>query len=170
MVALHLVTPEEQFALDALMQLYLHDSSEYTGDDVNHLGRYVYYYLDLYWKEPGRYPFLIRQDGHIAGLALIRLLEDGPDPLHQLAEFFVLRKYRRQGVGRSAAFAVFDRFPGRWEVQQHGGNLAGQAFWQRVITDYTGGDFHDEWRDDEHQQGPVQTFASRPMTGGRHAT
>jgi predicted acetyltransferase len=33
-----------------------------------------------------------------------------------MAEFFVLPKYRRGGVGTDAARAVFARFPGEWHV------------------------------------------------------
>jgi predicted acetyltransferase len=34
-----------------------------------------------------------------------------------MSEFFVLRKYRRQGIGRTAAVELFERFPGPWRVR-----------------------------------------------------
>ncbi|MGG6240962.1 GNAT family N-acetyltransferase [Nodosilinea sp. AN01ver1] len=96
-----------------------------------------YPYLDYYWTEAGRYPFLVRVEGTLAGFVLVRQLElDADEPLWQMAEFFVLSKYRRQGIGREVAHRVFDRFEGRWQVTSQEGNLSSQRFWQRVIEDY----------------------------------
>jgi predicted acetyltransferase len=55
-----------------------------------------------------------------------------------------MRKYRRQGVGKSAAFHVFDKFPGKWEVIQHGENAPSQKFWEKIIGEYSAGNFHKE--------------------------
>ena len=46
---------------------------------------------------------------------------------------FVLRKYRRAGIGTIAARALFARFPGRWQVRQLAMNAAATAFWRRAI-------------------------------------
>ena len=35
-----------------------------------------------------------------------------------LAEFFIMRKYRHQGIGLQAACLIFDRFVGNWQVAQ----------------------------------------------------
>jgi predicted acetyltransferase/8-oxo-dGTP pyrophosphatase MutT (NUDIX family) len=157
-VQLILAGPEKQPVLANLLELYLHDFSEYDDADVRSDGRYGYGYLDCYWSEPGRYPFLIQVDGKLAGFALVRTLEAGEVPLYSMAEFCVLRKYRRQGVGRSAAVQLFDRFPGRWEVNQEAANLPSQSFWRRVIGDYTGGHFVESWQMNEGIAGPVQRF------------
>jgi predicted acetyltransferase len=50
-----------------------------------------------------------------------------------MAEFFVLRKYRRQGLGRDAAQTIFRRLPGPWTVRQQLTNPAATAFWRRAI-------------------------------------
>jgi predicted acetyltransferase len=68
-------------------------------------------------------------------------------------------------VGRAAAVALFNRFPGRWEVAQLEANTAAQAFWRRVIGDYTGGDYTERWVDDDEHRGPAQTFRSGPPNG-----
>jgi predicted acetyltransferase len=51
----------------------------------------------------------------------------------------------------------FDAFRGRWEVGEMRQNLAAQAFWRKVIGDYTGGAYAEavpapKW------DGPVQRF------------
>jgi predicted acetyltransferase len=128
---------EDKSALQHLLQLCLHDYSEFNGKDVNEHGLFDYPYLDYYWTEAGRYPFLVKVEGKLAGFVLVRdLAIDGGEPLWQMAEFFILRKYRRQGIGREVAHQMFDRFEGRWEVTQEERNLPAQAFWRRVIEKY----------------------------------
>jgi predicted acetyltransferase len=115
--------------LRRLMELYLHDFSELDGGDVGDHGTFGYPYLALYWLESHRHPFLIRVDGHLAGFALVRAGQTC-----KMAEFFVMRKYRRRGVGVTAARDVFARFPGPWRVHQIPGNDPAVAFWRRAIT------------------------------------
>jgi predicted acetyltransferase len=143
-----------------LLQLCLHDYSEFNGEDVDEHGIFDYGYLDYYWTEPGRYAFLARVDGKLAGFALVRQ----PDPheaVYHLAEFFILRKYRGQGTGRQLACYIFDRFTGQWMVSQEPGNLPAQAFWRKVIADYTKDDFTETYRDDAVWHGPTQIFITR---------
>lgn len=126
------VTPAkvgDEPVLRRLMELYLHDFSEFDGGDVGDHGTFGYPLLALYWLEPHRHPFLIRADGRVAGFALVRAGETS-----EIAEFFIMRKYRRQGVGVTAARDVFARFPGLWRVHQIPGNDAAVAFWRRALT------------------------------------
>jgi predicted acetyltransferase len=58
-----------------------------------------------------------------------------------MGEFFVLRKYRRSGLGRQLASGLFERFAGTWEVRELPSNTAAQTFWRRIIDDYTHGAF-----------------------------
>ena len=129
---------EDKPVLQNLLQLCLHDYSEFNGKDVNAYGLFDYPYLDYYWTEPGRYPFLVRVGGKVAGFVLVRNLEaDRDESLWQMAEFFILRKYRRQGIGRSVANWVCDRFEGQWEITQEEGNFPARAFWQKVMKERT---------------------------------
>jgi predicted acetyltransferase len=50
-----------------------------------------------------------------------------------MAEFFVMRKYRRAGIGTQSARLVFARFPGSWEVRQVEANVTASEFWRSVI-------------------------------------
>ena len=151
---------EQKPVLQRLMQLYLHDTSEFTGDDANENGMFSYRYFDEYWREPDRFPFLIHSGGSLAGFVLVNshtvLLDQRAG--RSIAEFFVMRKYRRQGVGRHAAFYTFERFPGQWEVREHDKNLAGQSFWRSVIGEYTGGEYSEAILNDHSWVGPIQTF------------
>jgi predicted acetyltransferase len=145
----------------SLLQFYLYDFSEMEDLHVDFSGHYVYPYLDNYWTEPGRYALLVRCGGHWAGFALVRTLEQGDHRHYQLAEFFIMRRYRRRGLGRAVAAAVFDRFPGRWEVNQIIANTAATAFWRQVIGDYTNGGYTEDLDD---PAGPTQWFNSRAVS------
>lgn len=144
-VEVYTATREDSAVLRNLLELYSYDFSEVTGTDVDDHGLFGYRYLDHYWTEPGRTPLLIRVDARLAGFVLVRgrEQEDGAAE-SSIAEFFVMRKYRRQGVGRTVARAAFDMFPGRWKVAQINENTAGRAFWRAVIAEYTGGVFSEE--------------------------
>jgi predicted acetyltransferase len=75
-------------------------------------------------------------------------------------QFFVLKKYRRQGVGQLLATSALAALPGRWEVGQVPQNLAAQAFWRRVIGEYTAGRFREHEVREGWWQGVIQVFES----------
>ena len=155
---------EDVPVLRRLMQLYLYDLASIDGWHLGEDGAYgTAEGLERFWTEPDRSSFLLRVDGKLAGFVLVRRgAQTTDDPAaHEVSEFFVLRGYRRRGVGEWAARQVFDRFPGPWEVAQMASNTDAQAFWRAVIGRYTGGRFEDfAWRraGAEYQ---VQRFDSR---------
>lgn len=111
-------------------------------------------------------PFLVYSDEHIAGFVLlgIRSVLGRDRDTRSVAEFFIMRKYRRMGIGRKVAFQLFDRFRGAWEVFQTRENLAARAFWAAGIGEYTDGDFEKTDVDSEAWRGPVQTFDNSRRT------
>ena len=122
-----------------LLELYLHDFSEFVPSDIGEDGRFGYPYLAAYWQERARFPFLIRVETALAGFALVRqgsLLSGAPDVM-DMAEFFVLRRWRRCGIGRTAAHALFRHFPGRWEVRVLAANVGALPFWEQTVATYT---------------------------------
>lgn len=151
----------EKKVFENLMHLYLYDFSEFSGEDVDEQGRFCDSYLERYWIEPTRWPFLVKVDGHYAGFIMVRSQpdEETSKEIFHIAEFFVLKKYRRKQVGRQMAHQILDRFPGRWRVAQTEENLPAQAFWRKVIADYTGGNYREihlpGWA------GPVQEFVTK---------
>jgi len=125
-----------------LLEKYDYEFSQYDGRDVNELGLYGYDYLDNYWTEKNRWAFFIYADDKLAGFVMINdYPECGKKTDFTLSEFFVMHKYRRMGVGRFAAFEVFDRFKGSWQLKRHPKNLPSVAFWDRIVSDYTGGSY-----------------------------
>lgn len=131
-VSLEEVGEEDKAVLANLLQLYRYDLSEFRSYELSDHGAYVYRFLDHYWTEAGRHPFFIRHGGRLAGFALVRERDDG---VREVAEFFVVRSRRRSGVGRAAARALFERFPGEWELFHDDANHAGAKFWAAVISE-----------------------------------
>lgn len=126
---------DQQPVLANLPELYAHDFSEFHHLELGENGRFGYSSLPLYWSDPGRHPFLIRIDGNLAGLALVKKVNG---QLWDMAEFFVVRGCRRHGIGTQAAHEVWTRFPGAWQVRVMEGNVPAQLFWARAIAAFAG--------------------------------
>jgi predicted acetyltransferase/cyclopropane fatty-acyl-phospholipid synthase-like methyltransferase len=142
-IALEAAGPKDAGLLANLLELYIHDlSAAFPGVEPGEDGRFGYDKLPLYWSEPERrFAFLIRQGARVAGFVLVRRgspMSDDPD-VHDVAEFFVLRAHRRSGVGRRAAFLLWNRLAGSWIVRVSEANRGALAFWTGVIDEYTAG-------------------------------
>jgi predicted acetyltransferase len=133
-------TKEQAPILANLLQLYAHDFSEFHDVEIGADGRFIYKPLPLYWSEPGRHPFLIWADDKLAGFVLIKKGSEvsGNGNVWDMAEFFVLRAFRRHGVGTRIAHEVWGKFPGAWEVRVMQANFAALNFWSRTISEFTG--------------------------------
>src|SRR5689334_10955686 len=118
--------PDERPILERLFELYTYDFSDVVGADVEEDGGFKARSMAAYWEDPWRFPYLLRVDGKLAGFALIhqRSHISGDTDVWDMAEFFVLRKYRRQGVGALVARHLFELHRGPWEVRQLDANKA----------------------------------------------
>jgi predicted acetyltransferase len=124
-----------------LGRLYVYDLSEFMGWPCPPSGLFGCRNLSEYWTEPGASPFVIRYDGELAGFALVNDKGNAPETDYNMGEFFVLRKFRAQGVGTQAATLLFRRLLGLWEVMQLPPNKPAITFWRKVIGEYTEGDY-----------------------------
>ena len=128
-------TPDQEPILANLLELYAHDFSEFHPIELGPDGRYGYAKLPLYWREPDRYPFLILVSGELAGLALVRKVSP---TVWDFSEFFVVRRYRRLGIGTRVAQEVLRKFTGSWQVRVMKSNTAALPFWERLIAAFVG--------------------------------
>ncbi len=135
---------EQESVLANLLELYVHDFSEFHDVELGDNGRFGYKHLPKYWSEPGRYPFLIQVDGKLAGLVLMKRGSEisGDETIWDMAEFFVVRAYRRRGIGMSVAHEMWRKFPGVWEIRVMQSNRAALDFWQRAVTTFVGRAIH----------------------------
>lgn len=150
-------TADDRLPIARMLELYQHDLSDIWDQDLDAHGEYGYE-LDRYWRQPSCRPFVFTVAGRYAGVALVDDTVSLPDNELLMAQFFVVKKYRRRGIGGAAARQVFDQVRGRWEVGQMPLNLPAQAFWRRVIGAYTRGRFVEHSLNDAHWHGLLQCF------------
>lgn len=117
-----------------LIQLYLYDMTDEAPFPIGADGRFEYDFLDRFWQ----HAYLIHYHGELAGFALVieQCPVTGLDPCWFMAEFFILRAYRRRGLGKAAASAILQQHPGLWHVAVIEHNLRAAAFWARSLAGY----------------------------------
>jgi predicted acetyltransferase len=147
--------------IQRMMEFYQYDFSEFTNTDLDEHGCFGYSYLDHYWVESNRYPFIVKVDNQLAGFALVNQSTNFPGSKYSLAEFFILRKYRNQGVGRQVAFHILNLFDGRWEIYQAHTNLTAKKFWSSVLDAYTKGNYTEVSMEEGGWAGIMRCFESK---------
>jgi predicted acetyltransferase len=154
-----IANPDERLPLYRMLELYQHDLSDIWDQDLDTHGEYGYD-LNRYWKDSDCWPYLFLVEGKLAGFALVDRRVRIPGDDFWMDQFFVLKKYRRQGIGNAAASAVLDTHPGYWQVGQMPANLAAQAFWRCLVGSYTRNGYTEEQLTTGWWQGYVQRFRS----------
>ena len=123
----------DKHIIQSMLDDYLRELAGYREIGTGAVDAASYPYFDVYWSEAGRYPFMMICGEEVAGFVFIR----GPDSTgtngFQVAEFYVKPPFRRQGVGRQAAFALWNRFSGEWELQAHARNEKAVKFWHTCV-------------------------------------
>src|SRR5678816_2947179 len=109
---LRLIEAEEEHrpVIDRLVQLYLHDVSEFSGIEPAGDGMFALDCPAEFWIEETKRPILIMLRDKPAGFALVNGHVDKKGNDHwRVDDFFILRCYRRLGIGEEVARMVFDR-------------------------------------------------------------
>ncbi len=154
-----------------LLQLYLHDFSSFAtaGDPHGVIGEDGIFdypeFADYWMDDPRRAVVLIRVAGHPAGFALVNDWAPSGRPVDWvLAEFFVLAKYRRAGIGGRAAGALFAGSPGLWELGVTDYNVPALAFWRRALAAAPLEGLEEILADDARWRGTIFRFLSTKRT------
>ena len=139
-IRLDSVRPSEREALFRLLQYSLYEESATDLNEMNDEALYDYPWFELYFTADNRWAYLIREQetNKLLGFAMVNTNCKKLPSGYSIAEFMVLPKYRRSGVGRQAAVACFERFRGSWEVSPAMGSEQAYRFWKSVIGAYTG--------------------------------
>jgi predicted acetyltransferase len=127
--------PEHATLIANLYQFYAYESSDWEQEDVEVDGRFYIHeeHLARYWEDPQWSANLLLVDGFIAGFLLIEGSElPGIDAL-ELADLFILKRYRRKGIGRAIAPQVLSSGDANWLVRFYDQDEVSQAFWRTVL-------------------------------------
>ena len=139
LIELIIATLDQKSIVANLLELYAYDFTQYCNFDLGDDGFYGYEHLDLYWIDPKRIPYLIKVDGKWAGLVLIQQgshLNTDSTPW-DIAEFFIMSRYRRQGLGTDVAHQLWNKYQGHWQVRVLEGNPRACLFWHKTIQSFT---------------------------------
>jgi len=154
-----IITKAEQndkHILRHVMTLYLHDLSEFNSDlEINQRnGLFEFDVLDWFFEKEGLTPFFIRMDDDKT-IGFI-LLQSGPFSNPEFADyvlnsFFIMKKYRRQGLGRAACKVFFEQLPGRYAISQIKTNTPAIEFWKNVYKSLNIEYYEKEEQEDGHE-------------------
>ena len=135
-------TIEQKAIVSNLLELYAYDFTEYCDFDIGADGFYGYADLPKYWTDPDKYPFIIYIDGKIAGLVLVQRGSpiDYKSDVWDIAEFFIMKKYKRHGIGIAVAIKIWEQYKGPWEVRVLEANHVACSFWSKTISKFAGTD------------------------------
>ena len=144
-------------ALQQMLELYQYELSDIWPQDTDAQARYGY---DLGRHRRGAHfhAHVALAGSQYAGFALVCPARVTRSQGCWMEQFFVLKRFRRQGVGFALARYVLDHHPGEWEVGQMTANTAAQAFWRQTISALTNGAFVEIVVKEGEWQGVVQQF------------
>jgi ribosomal protein S18 acetylase RimI-like enzyme len=122
-VDLRAATTDDRADVERLLAQYLYEFDGRTEP---------YPYLDAYWTEDERLPFLIESDGRAVGVCLIRIRDGG----WSIAEFAVTPTHRGAGIGRAAVEELVNQAhaagAAHLEAKIHPDNEQAFGFWSAV--------------------------------------
>lgn len=140
------IGPESDVLLRNLFEHYMHDMAEWFEIDTKADGSYSYD-TSLVWAR-GYDAYLAEVGDSIAGFALIGSAVEwlGEIGAHDVHEFFVIRRFRRSGVGQKMATFLWNERPGEWLVRVLEANAPAVTFWRTAISSYSRGSYEEEGR------------------------
>lgn len=153
---------DEYPVIQNMASYYSYDLSEYMGwalknDGTQSTGMdYI-----KYWKAENTFPFIIKYQDELMGFVIVDKDVSNLSNDFNIAQFFILRKFKSKGVGRHIAFQCFNKFCGNWEVFVMPGNEGAYRFWRKIIKKYTDNQFKECTRTAGHSIRNIFEFSSK---------
>ena len=154
--------PDQDPVLHNLLEHYFHDLAEWFLFDSAPSGKYVASTSD-YWGEGHKVYLLYKADIPV-GFALVAPADEWlpGQNANDMKEFFIVRRYRKSGLGRDFARDVWDRHPGPWLVRVYQPNEPALPFWRRAVADYSNADYSEEFRSIQDGAWSFFQFEAKP--------
>ena len=140
------IGPESDVLLQNLFEHYIYDMSEWFEIDTDADGRYAYDTSSLWVTGYGIY--LAKVGDSIAGFAIAGPADEwlGDTGVNDVHEFFIIRRFRRNGFGQRMANLLWNERPGEWLVRVLESNTPAVLFWRTAITSHTRGSYEEQGR------------------------
>ena len=136
---------EDYSTIQNMGRFYVYDMSEYLGQgkgwEIPNNDLYECIDLKKYWEMDNTFPFFIHYKNELAGFVIIDKKGSDSTIDFNMAQFFILRKFKGKGLGHAVAYQCFNKFCGIWEVMVMPGNEGAYRFWRAIIKHYTNNHF-----------------------------
>ena len=138
-IILDRVKEENKDVLYRLLEYSLFEESLNDGNEMNDDAIFEYKYFDSYFTDNDRNAFFVREKetNKLLGFVMINTYMQKSIYGHSIAEFMIIPKYRRNNIGKKAAFESFNLYKGNWEVSLSYGSDSAYVFWKKIIDEYT---------------------------------
>jgi predicted acetyltransferase len=163
---LNLIDQDSRMLVGSLWQFYKHDLSEFLGTRPESDGKFRPGRLPSYFDDPDRCGYLIYAEQELLGFAMLLGIEKPPVVI---GDFFILRTFRRSGIGSNAAKLVMQTQMGPWEIPFQTDNSGAARFWRRVAESLAPGRWSEELRAVPNKpEIPPDAWISLPSSGPNH--
>lgn len=134
---------KDKEVLYRLLQYSLFEESLTDFNEMNDNALFEYKWFDKYFEENNREAYFIKEKitNKLLGFVMINQYIKTFSNGHSIAEFMIIHKYRRKGLGKKVAFMCFNKHKGNWEVSPSFGNKTAYLFWKNIIEDYTNNNY-----------------------------
>ncbi|SFZ73344.1 GNAT family N-acetyltransferase [Chitinimonas taiwanensis] len=130
--------PAQHGLLFRLLQLYYFEASHWSDEDILPSGLYDASEEGVrsYLLGGDDYALLAWVDGHPAGFALVEAAQGVPPARYELADMFVLPKYRGRGVAEALLAQTMLPSPAPWLVAVFKRDAAALRYWQKRFAQW----------------------------------
>ena len=125
---------------------YLTELAEFDPDiEFDEKGVPIYKWFDCYWDDKDRFPIYFMVDEKIAGMAMIRELDN---MLYEIAEFYICPEYRKDGNAIWFATEITNLFEGQFVFSTRFTNPRAIKFWGKFANLFESNEYTDDeiWR------------------------
>ena len=137
-ISVEIVTLDKIEVLVNLLEKYDYEFSQYEYRDVDDNGLYKSMDLKHYLIKENGIGYFIKVDSRLAGFVLISNHDENEKNIkYSIEEFFIMYKYKRQGVGTYVINYVFNEYKGKWQLTYAQKNKPANEFWNKVVKNYT---------------------------------
>jgi len=127
---IELISLDNKYETKRIFNEYLNELYKFDPTiEFDNNGEPIYNWFDYYWIEKERFPLSLNIDNKFAGLALVRELGENK---YEIAEFYILPEFRKDGNAMWFASQILKSFKGDFVFSTRLENLRAIKFWNKV--------------------------------------
>lgn len=112
---------------------YLIELSEFDAEIEFSDGKPVYNDFDKYWQDKKKYPFFLKEDGHISGFVFVK---EKADSFYEISKFYLLPLYRNGDNALQFAKLTRKMFDGDLEFFASNKNTKAIKFCNKLAEEF----------------------------------